>query len=84
MKNFAKIIEHDEFQIVVMLMSDEENEEHIHVVLRDESNGCTFQPKLSYGDDIDRAREKFDLFDETAAEPILDMYRQIFDQNEKH
>lgn len=69
MKKFAKIIEVNGVQVVVMRRSDNEHNEHIHLVIQKE--GFSAEPILGYGDDDGLADEIFEGFGEEDAANIL-------------
>jgi len=76
MKDFSKIINTDKYQLVVMLMSDEDNKDHVHIIMRDEEHGCTFEPKMGYDNEED-ARAAFEKFDEEGAKHIINMFQEM-------
>ncbi len=75
MEKFAKIIEVDNKQVVVMRRSDHDNNEHVHVVVS--FDGFSAEPKLGYGDDDQAADEAFEAFGEEEARNIIKSINEL-------
>lgn len=77
MKGFAKVVQLDTHDVVMVLNSNEKNGEHIQVFIRDEEMGCTLEPILGY-DTEEEAKEAFESMDkEKVAKIVIEMLGNI-------
>jgi hypothetical protein len=76
MKNWCKIIEMPEHDVLLQRLSDNENLEHISVSVK--IDGALANFKLSYKEDEKLANETFEKFDGNDAQKIIDSVLEMF------
>ncbi len=75
MKKFAKIINCDEYQAVVMRLSDNDNDEHIKIVIA--FNNFICEPILKYGTKEEAADAAFLEINEDSIRVIIQDFEKF-------